>query len=440
MRFRSFSATLLGKACLSNGYRIPSHSIRHHRFSARCDEGIRQVKSVLPERKTLHPSNLERRELSPAAAHAVRALADEISDTLTRLPELPERSRTLTDPALIDLVDEHLGELPGEVRAAVGPPEGTAGAAILGTLPVSEANLGATPHDWRDAARQAGEPGHRESLSLDIAVLLLARCAGEPFGWAGQQAGRLINNILPTPGHELEQSGASSKTLLSPHTEDAFHPDRANLLLLACLRNPDAVGTTVSSVLLTELAERDRALLAAPTVPILPDVSYGDAHLGHPAPPLPTLWHEGGNGTDTTHPTLRYDPAYTPLDDADPAFRAAYARLGAELERVCVTVALAPGELLLVDNDVAVHGRVPFTARYDGTDRWLKRVNIRVPDRKRRRAEADENGYGQHTVAPFGRAPFGRAPFGRASFGARTGRAEAERETTPDGRGRREHS
>ncbi|HLS76432.1 MAG TPA: TauD/TfdA family dioxygenase [Nocardia sp.] len=387
------------------------------------------MKSVLPERKTLHPLDIEHRELDPAAAHAVRALADEISDTLTRSPEAAERARTLTDPALVDLVDTRVGELPAEVAAAVRPPDGRAGAVVLGRLPVCDAKLGATPKDWREAARRAAEPGRRESLSLDIAALLLARCAGEPFGWAGQQAGRLVNNILPTPGHELEQSGASSTTLLSPHTEDAFHPERANLLMLACLRNPDAVGTTVSSALRVDLDAADRALLATPTLPILPDVSYGEDHLGHPAPPLPTLWQDAagdhGNRDGATHPTLRYDPAYTPLDDADPDFRRAYARLGAELERVCVTVALAPGELLLVDNDVAVHGRVPFTPRYDGTDRWLKRVNIRVPERRRRRAEADENGYGQQIVAPFGTGPFGSA---------------AERDTTSDGRGRREHS
>lgn len=383
------------------------------------------MKSVLPERNALHPLEIERRELDPAAALAVRALADEISDTLTRWPAPAERVRTLTDPALIDLVDEHVGELPGQVRAAVRPPEGSAGAAILRSLPLSDAKLGATPSNWREAARQAGEPGHLESLRSDIALLLLARSAGEPFGWAGQQEGRLINNILPTPGHELEQSGASSKTLLSPHTEDAFHPDRANLLMLTCLRNPDAVGTTVSSVLRVDLDAMDRALLGTATLPILPDVSYGEGHAGCATPALPTLWYPIEKNDSATHPTLRYDPAYTPLDDAEPDFLGAYTRLGAELERVCVTVALTPGELLLVDNDVAVHGRVPFTPRYDGTDRWLKRVNIRLPDRRRRSAEADENGYGQQTVAPFR---------------TRIGRAGAERETTPDGRGRREHS
>src|SRR5436305_891520 len=78
-------------------------------------------------------------------------------------------------------------------------------------------------------------------------------------------------------------------------------------------------------------------------------------------------------------PTLRYDPAYTPIERADPEFRSAYDDLGAELERVCRTAVLDPGQLLLVDNDVVVHGRVPFTPRYDGTDRWIKRVNIRLP-------------------------------------------------------------
>ena len=34
---------------------------------------------------------------------------------------------------------------------------------------------------------------------------------------------------------------------------------------------------------------------------------------------------------------------------------------------------LEPGDLLVVDNAVAVHGRSPFRARFDGTDRWLQR-------------------------------------------------------------------
>jgi hypothetical protein len=41
--------------------------------------------------------------------------------------------------------------------------------------------------------------------------------------------------------------------------------------------------------------------------------------------------------------------------------------------RCHTSVALQSGDLLIVDNSTAVHGRTPFTPRFDGTDRWLQR-------------------------------------------------------------------
>ncbi|MEU1998600.1 TauD/TfdA family dioxygenase [Nocardia gamkensis] len=357
------------------------------------------MKSVLSERKTLHPQDLERREMSAAAGRAVRELARAISATLDHaLTDPATAARTLTDPAIIERIDAGVAELPTEVRDAMRPPATPAGAVVVGRLPLADNEFGPTPPSWREAASWSGDPVRRaRSFELDLVMLLLARSTGEPFGWQGQQGGRLVNNIVPAAGHEYEQSGASSEVLLSPHTEDAFHPQRAHILMLGCLRNPDLVGTTVSSVRRIELTTEQRALLSTPALPILPDVSYGDGHETYSAAAIPTLWSAAGPDRQT----LRYDPAYTPLAEADAEFRSAYERLAAELERVCVTATLSPGELLLVDNDVAVHGRVPFTARYDGTDRWLKRVNIRLPERQRRAEEADENGYGQQIVAPF---------------------------------------
>ncbi|MFI9508797.1 TauD/TfdA family dioxygenase [Nocardia sp. NPDC052566] len=356
------------------------------------------MKSVLSERKTLHRLDIERRELPPAAGRAVRELAREMCTTLDSPAD--GTVRALADPALLARIDARVADLPAEVAVAMRPPATAAGATIVRGLPLTDDEFGPTPPSWQDAASWSRDATRRcRSFELDIVMLLLARSAGEPFGWHGQQDGRLVNNIVPAAGHEHEQSGASSKTLLSPHTEDAFHPQRAHLLMLACLRNPDRVGTTVSSVRHVELDAEHRRLLSTPTLPILPDVSYGSGHEQYAPPPLPTLWHaDQAEGL-----TLRYDPAYTPLDDADPEFRCAYEQLTAELERVSMTAALAPGEVLLVDNDVAVHGRVPFTARYDGTDRWLKRVNIRLPERRRRAEETEENGYGQRIVAPFRR-------------------------------------
>ncbi|HLT60370.1 MAG TPA: TauD/TfdA family dioxygenase [Microlunatus sp.] len=323
------------------------------------------------------PQHLRRRSLSARTAT--------ILDRVAR--DLAARLGTITAPGLAAAVDARMAELPAEVAEAVRPP-GDDGAVIIDGLGVDDAELGPTPTGWQEA-EAAG-------IGFAMILLLLARSAGQPFGWRNQQRGRIVNTIVPAPGQEHTQTGAGSTVPLAPHTEDAFHPRRAGLIMLGCLRNPDRVGTTVASVRRIRLDHDQRRLLAEPTLPILPDDSYGTAPDPEHEVPVPALW-EGPDG-----PTLRFDPAYTPLDRAESHYRAAYDELTAELDRVSVAAALAPGELLVIDNDVAVHGRVPFTARYDGTDRWLQRVNVRLPDRPRRPAEAAETGYGEQVVEPFG--------------------------------------
>jgi alpha-ketoglutarate-dependent taurine dioxygenase len=38
---------------------------------------------------------------------------------------------------------------------------------------------------------------------------------------------------------------------------------------------------------------------------------------------------------------------------------------------------LETGDLLVIDNNKTIHGRKPFQARYDGTDRWVQRILVR---------------------------------------------------------------
>jgi L-asparagine oxygenase len=184
--------------------------------------------------------------------------------------------------------------------------------------------------------------------------------------------------------------------VLSPHTEDAFHPGRAHLIALACLRNPDGVGTSTACVRHLDIDPDDRAALTDARLPILPDSSYGADHgPAEAAPPVPTLW----NRSDGL--CARFDPAYTPLDRADDTYRAAYRRLDAALTAALRPVPMRAGDVLVIDNDTVVHGRAPFTPRYDGTDRWIKRVNVRLPGRERPAAESAEHGYGQRTVDTY---------------------------------------
>ncbi|MBZ4320452.1 TauD/TfdA family dioxygenase [Streptomyces huiliensis] len=327
--------------------------------------------------------------MTPAPVPApVRTLDPAAADELTRAARhvLAGTGTPAARPEPLERVAVTAARLGATVRHHCRPVDTPDGLYVLRGLRVDDTELGPTPPDWA-AARDGG-------AVWNVLLLLLATVMGDPLAWTGQQDGRFVHDIVPSPGHEREQTGAGSTALLSPHTEDAFHPGRAHLLMLGCLRNPDRVATTAASIRKARLSHEDVALLSRPELPIRPDDTYHEAHaFDGPPPKVPTLWRSADGLT------LRFDPAYTPLDDAAPAYRAAYGRLADELARVSVVVCLEPGDVLVVDNDLVVHGRVPFRARYDGTDRWLKRTSVRVPGRRTRPAtEAHEHGYGQTVI------------------------------------------
>ncbi|AVH60444.1 MULTISPECIES: TauD/TfdA family dioxygenase [Streptomyces] len=341
-------------------------------------------------------------------AHSVAELRQAAQELLA------EFGTSAASATLLERVAQTADAFSDTLRHHCRPVDTADGLYVLAGLDVDGHNLGPTPTSWADA-------GDRGALH-DITLLLLATVMGNPIAWEGQQDGRYVHNIVPSPGHEDEQTGASSTVLLSPHTEDAFHPGRAHLLMLSCMRNRDNIATTAASIRQVRLDEADIALLTRPLLPILPDDAYTEAQgFDGGSPPLvPTLFH-AQDGL-----TLRFDPAYTPLADASPAHRAAYRRLEDELARVSRAVSLNPGEVLVVDNDMVVHGRVPFRARYDGTDRWLKRASVGVPGRRSRPlAEADEHGYGQAAVEAYDRSRAGSGAYGQS-------RAATEASGAPD--------
>ena len=75
------------------------------------------------------------------------------------------------------------------------------------------------------------------------------------------------------------------------------------------------------------------------------------------------------------------------------------ARIRAAIDVLTTSVVLEPGDLLVVDNNVAIHGRSPFEARFDGTDRWLQRSFV-VTDLAPSAAERD----GRVITTEFGTA------------------------------------
>jgi L-asparagine oxygenase len=323
--------------------------------------------ALLPAQRTTRPGSgvlvLDISEFATDLHAAVAEVAARFGtaahpDFLERLPAL--RS-LLPEPVVLGLT----GAMASERAHAV----------VVRGFPLAD-GVEPTPAHWRDS-----DPC--PTAVPDSYLVLLASLLGEPFGWSTLQEGRLLNDILPIARSELSQTGHSSAAPLQFHCEDAFHELRCDYLGLLCLRNPDRVATTVGRLDVAGLSPEDREVLSQPRFVIWPD----DEHLRMSAaardsagwPQVPVLFG------DRRAPYLRIDPPYMsslPGDEpAEAALRRVSALLGARLE----DVVLFPGDVCLIDNYRAVHGRRPFLARYDGTDRWLRKVLV-SKDLRRSRA------------------------------------------------------
>jgi enduracididine beta-hydroxylase len=232
-----------------------------------------------------------------------------------------------------------------------------------------------------------------ETVRQDRLLLLLASALGDVFGWRTQQSGRIINDLYPVRGHEKMHVGSGSERGLDWHTEDAFHEFRPDFLGLLCLRNLDAVPTTVASVDALCLNDEIFDVLFEPRFAIKPDATHlqgafeGVAAESSAAiqrvrqictdpDPTPVLFG------DRSAPFLRIDPNATDVTDGDPRAKAALEKLMTALDSAVQELTLRPGDLCLLDNFRVVHGRGSFAPRYDGGDRWLKRVNVTRDIRK----------------------------------------------------------
>jgi Fe(II)/alpha-ketoglutarate-dependent arginine beta-hydroxylase len=270
----------------------------------------------------------------------------------------------------------------------------TAAACHIAGYPVDDLRLGPTPASLHDA-RELGA-GAREEFFIG----LVAMCLGDVFNWATLQNGRLIHDVMPIRGEETAQSGHGSKTLLEWHVEDAFHPHRADYLLLMGLRNPGTVSTIVSSIRGIPIPADDARILGERRFHILPD----DEHIHqlaksfplHPGlarmrsmredPPLVSVLFGASD-----EPYIRIDPVYMRCQDGDDEAEEALGRLVHQIASAQVDVVVDPGDILILDNFLAVHGRRPFAAQYDGRDRWLKKTLVTRDLRKSRDSRSSPN-------------------------------------------------
>jgi L-asparagine oxygenase len=306
---------------------------------------------------------------------------DEVDDLRATLDELSAGGLSPTEP---DFYVKYRGcheLLPAGLRRFLSDfrDDETSAACVVNGFPVDDAAVGPTPRHWERPE------GCDATIRPDIYLAMCGSTLGEPFAWATLQYGRLVQDIFPIKGDECRESGHGSEAFLTFHTDDAFRPDSPDHLLLFGIRNPDAVPTFVAAVRDVRLSGNDLRLLAEKRFHILPD----DEHirqLGLRAPGDPALLRAIAM-RDHPHPVpvlfgapatrrVRLDAPFMRCAGDDPEAQRALSALLAELERVRQPLVAHAGSLLILDNRSAVHGRDSFTARHDGTDRWLRKVIV----------------------------------------------------------------
>jgi Fe(II)/alpha-ketoglutarate-dependent arginine beta-hydroxylase len=324
---------------------------------------------------------------------------DEIKSIEHLLLELTSKYKSVEDKEFLNNVSVYAHELPRKLRTEINTfrlSEVGSGTLLISGFSVNANELIKTPEHWKN------KPDYSLTIREDIFFALCSSLLGDVIGWATQQDGYILHDLLPIKGHELEQLGSGSETLLTWHTEEAFHPYRTDYLGLMCLRNPDHVETTYAEMDSISLEKWHIDELFQNKFVIRPDNSHleknqsKDRKLGASSELLRRSYdkikqmHDEPENIavlfgDPKQPYLRLDPYFMELTvEQDEAATEALTKIIEEIDNKIVGVALNPGDLLFIDNYKVVHGRKPFKARYDGNDRWLKRFNIARDIRKSR--------------------------------------------------------
>jgi L-asparagine oxygenase len=282
----------------------------------------------------------------------------------------------IDDPTWLDAARVRSERLPLRLRQTIREfrhDPGRDGLLRVRNLPVSPDGVRPTP--------TVQESVEREPTMAAAVIALVSLQLGEMAAFQSEKSGALVQNVVPVPGQENAQSNAGS-TRLEMHVENAFHPSRPDYVSLFCLRNDHdgAAGLRVASIRRAlELIPNDvQQVLFEPRFTTEAPPSFVDGGIHKSAHPILS-----GHVED---PNIRVD--FTSTRGLDSQAAGAMARLADALFEVTDTMTLDPGDLVVVDNRLALHGRTAFTPRFDGKDRWLHRTFVHLDSRRSREFRA----------------------------------------------------
>lgn len=203
---------------------------------------------------------------------------------------------------------------------------------------------------------------------------------GFPICFAQEQCGALIQNVFPIQKTESQQISTSSKTELGLHTEAAFHPYKPTAVLLLCLRGDPNAVTTYANVddIVKHLKPATQSILTNLWFTTSIDESFrtnGERDIELPCSVLSEVISKTSDRR-----AIRINPVYdicydeTLIKGINEQAVVALGELHDAIRQSIKQIVLKTGDLLILNNKTTIHGRLPFQARYDGTDRWVQRI------------------------------------------------------------------
>lgn len=221
----------------------------------------------------------------------------------------------------------------------------------------------ATPISWNQLVKR--------DITSEKLLLQTTSLLGEPIGYTQESNGALINNFFPQQSQAKSATSDSYDTELDLHTENAFHAVQPEHLVLLCLRQDplkEAV-TYITSIdrILPHLTDDDISFFFTEPYNFLSDYSHTEKNCRIDVGQEQTVLYG-----DRAAPMFRFDPHFMVARSAQG--QAQLEKLRAIAWDVAQPVLLKARDMLIIDNRKTAHARSPFTARFDGTDRWIQRA------------------------------------------------------------------
>jgi len=234
---------------------------------------------------------------------------------------------------------------------------------LIKTIPIDANTLHKTPpgNDYKI--------GEKTILAKIQSIIL--HIFSEIVAYEAEGYGRIFQDVVPIQSMATVQTSLGSNTELEIHTEQAFSQLRPDILSLACLRGDVSALTYILPVqyIIDNMTDEDIELLYKPLWTTEVDLSFKL------------------NGHEFMEGDIRGPMAILNGNRRDPYFifdQDLMSGITEEAERLIHKIVdvyykhriehnLKPGEIILIDNNRAVHGRSPFFPKFDGDDRFLIR-------------------------------------------------------------------